>query len=202
MTGPSRSTAAILLCGGASRRMGWDKTRLTVDGATVPARTAALLTRVVAVAVEVGPGRSGLPATREDRPGDGPLAGVVAGWEVLCASPVTGALVIAGDLPFLSEQLLRFLVDWESPNSVVPVVEGRDQPLCARWARRDLDEARRLWAEGERSLRHLAKRSDVDYVDESGWSGIATSKEFADVDTLEDVRRWGLHVAEDDPDSP
>jgi molybdopterin-guanine dinucleotide biosynthesis protein A len=136
----------MLLCGGASQRMGFDKTQLVVGGSTMAVRTANLLSRVVASAVEVGPGLSGLWSLREEPPGAGPLAAVVAGWDALGDGEYSAALVLAGDLPFISEPLLRLLVEWESARSVVPVVDGRDQPLCARWSREDLDEARELLA--------------------------------------------------------
>ena len=172
--------------------MGWDKTLLVVDGETVVARAAALLTQVVATAVEVGPGLTGLRSTIEDPPGAGPLAAAVAGWDLLADSDMTGALVLAGDLPLLSESLLRLLVEWESPNTVVPVVGGRDQPLCARWSRADFEEARERLRRGERSLRHLAGRPDVTYLDVSTWGSVATDREFSDVDTPADLRRLGL----------
>jgi molybdenum cofactor guanylyltransferase len=183
----------MLLCGGASQRMGFDKTQLVVGGSTMAVRTANLLSRVVASAVEVGPGLSGLWSLREEPPGAGPLAAVVAGWDALGDGEYSAALVLAGDLPFISEPLLRLLVEWESARSVVPVVDGRDQPLCARWSREDLDEARELLAHGERSLRHLSKRTDVDYLDELTWGRVATWREFADVDTPDDLRRFGLN---------
>jgi molybdopterin-guanine dinucleotide biosynthesis protein A len=177
--------------------MGFDKTQLVVAGSTMAVRTANLLRRVVASAVEVGPGLSGLSSLREEPAGAGPLAAVVAGWDTLRDGGYGAALVVAGDLPFVSEPLLRLLVEWESTRSVVPVVDGRDQPLCARWSREDLDEARELLVRGERSLRHLSKRSNVDYLDESTWGRVATWREFADVDTPDDLRRFGLNEPRD-----
>jgi molybdopterin-guanine dinucleotide biosynthesis protein A len=172
--------------------MGFDKTQLVVDGVALAVRTADTLRRVVTSAVEVGPGLTGLMAVREETPGAGPLAAVSAGWEVLGHGGYSAALVVAADLPFVSERLLRLLAEWASPLSVVPVVDGRDQPLCARWSREDLDQARELLASGERSLRHLSNRIDVEYIDESGWGSVATWREFADVDTPEDLRRYAI----------
>jgi len=192
MEEPSPLVVGVLLCGGASRRMGFDKTQLIVYGTTMAARTAGLMRQVVVSAVEVGPGLSGLTSVREDQPGSGPLAAISAGWNAVSDDEHTGALVVAGDLPFVSEPLLRLLVEWESSRSVVPVVDGRDQPLCARWSRNDLAEARELLSRGERSLRHMSRRADVDYLDESTWGRVATWREFADVDTPEDLRRLGL----------
>jgi molybdenum cofactor guanylyltransferase len=189
----SSTVAAILLTGGESRRLGQDKTQLIVEGSTLAVRTASLLRLVVETAIEVGPGVSGLPATREQPPGEGPLAALAAGCQALRErGHAGGALAIACDLPFLSESLLRLIVDWDSLGSVVPVVDGRPQPLCARWSAHDLDAAGPLFAQGVRSLRHLASRSDVVLLGEAEWGLVAKKEQFSDVDTPEDLERWGL----------
>jgi molybdopterin-guanine dinucleotide biosynthesis protein A len=173
--------------------MGQDKSQLIVDGSTLAVRTAALLQLVVETAIEVGPGVSGLPSTREQPAGEGPLAAIAAGCRALRERGHTGsALVVACDLPLLTEQLLRFLVEWDSPGSVVPLVRGRPQPLCARWGRQDLDDASQLVSEGVRSLQHLTARPDVALLDESTWQLVATEEQFSDVDSPDDLHRLGL----------
>jgi len=195
MPTPSREVAAILLNGGSSRRMGRDKSQLIVDGSTLALRTASLLLAVVDIAVEVGPGASGLAATLEDSPGDGPLAGVAAGCRALREmGHEGGALVVACDMPFLSSGLLRHLAEWDSEGSVVPVVRGIAQPLCARWGERDLDAAAAHYRRGERSLRFLTGRPGVVLIEETQWRGFATEKEFSDVDSPEDLLRLGLQT--------
>nr|MDP9020189.1 NTP transferase domain-containing protein [Actinomycetota bacterium] len=57
--------AGLLLTGGASRRMGRDKALLAVHGLPLAQRTAGVLAAVVAPVLEVGPGRSTLPAVQE-----------------------------------------------------------------------------------------------------------------------------------------
>ncbi|MHB8335200.1 MAG: molybdenum cofactor guanylyltransferase [Acidimicrobiales bacterium] len=193
MATPSTHVAALLLTGGSSRRMGRDKSRIVIDGMTLARRNAALLEQVVTRVYEVGPGHSGLVATREDPVGAGPLAAVVAGNRLLRANGHRGAaLVIACDLPFLDASLLSFLAEYDAPGTVVPVVDGRAQPLLARWGVRDLDEAQRRYERGERSLRHVTEGDDVTLLDESAWCHAALSRAFVDVDTPEDLARYGL----------
>lgn len=193
MSTPSRSVAAILLSGGASSRMGQDKSQLVVDGSTLAVRTAELLLLVVATAIEVGPGVSGLPATLEEPPREGPLAAIAAGGRALRERGHVGsALVVACDLPNLSERLLRFLVEWDSPGSVVPVVRGMPQPLCAKWGREDLDNASQLVSHGVRSLRHLSLQPDVILLEESHWQHVADEEQFFDVDSPDDLDRFGM----------
>jgi molybdopterin-guanine dinucleotide biosynthesis protein A len=173
--------------------MGRDKSQLIVDGSTLALRTASLLQLVVKTAVEVGPGVSGLRATREEPQGQGPLVAIAEGCRALRSLGHTGsALVVACDMPFLSEAFLRYLVEWPSSNSVVPVVQGRPQPLCAKWARGDLDAASQLVGQGVRSLKHLTTQTGVVLLDESAWRDVAAEEVFSDVDSPADLQRLGL----------
>ena len=176
--------------------MGRDKARLLIDEEPLAVRTASLLQRVVSLTIEVGPGITGLPSTREANPGEGPLVAVAAGERHLRSRSHTGAaLVLACDLPLLSEPLLRLLIEWPTIGSVVPVVDGHLQPLCARWSGDDLARASHLAAAGARSLRHVVAQSDVTLLDESQWSSVADATTFADVDTPEDLWRLGIIAA-------
>lgn len=189
----SSSVAALLLTGGKSRRLGEDKSQLIVEGTTLAVRTATLLRLVVETAIEVGPGVSGLPTKLEEPPGSGPLAALVAGRLALRDLGHDGsALAIACDLPLLSESLLRLLVEWDSTYSVLPVVHGRPQPLCARWSAIDLDAAGLMFAQGERSLKLLCAQSDVVLLGETDWGVVAAEEQFSDVDTADDLERLGL----------
>jgi molybdopterin-guanine dinucleotide biosynthesis protein A len=173
--------------------MGRDKTQLPVGETTLACRTGQLLARVATPALEVGPGTSGLTAVSEELPGRGPLSAIAAGRAALRERGHVGsALVVACDLPMLSEEWLRFLVHYDSVSSVVPIIDGRAQPLCAKWGADDLDEAVQLVREGERSLRHLLSAPGVTLLGESQWSQVARRENFDDVDTVEDARRLGL----------
>lgn len=175
--------------------MGRDKARLVIDGSTLAERTAALLLRVVTTALEVGPGVSALPSLMEEPPGEGPLAAIAEGRRALRERGHDGpALVVACDMPLLSERLLRVLVEWPSLGSVVPVVHGMAQPLCAKWGPSDLDEAGVLVAAGTRSLRHLSEREGVVLLEEASWHDVVDASEFADVDSPSDLERLGLDL--------
>lgn len=188
--------AGLLLTGGSSRRMGFDKAAMLVEGRTGAARVAAVLTAVAEPVLEVGPGRSGLPAVAEDLPGAGPLVAIGAGWRALTGLGHRGpVLVLACDLPLVDEAVLRLLADWPTGASVVPVVAGRDQPLCARWSAADLAAVGAMVADGERSLRGLLSRPGVVRLHEEDWGPRVSARAFADVDSPADAEalgvRWG-----------
>jgi len=184
-----RQMAGVLLTGGASTRMGTDKARLVVDGETLAARSARVLSSVCDPVVEVGPRVSGLPAVEEEPRGAGPLVALLAGVGALGNPRV--AILLACDLPFVEPALLQLLVEWPGSGTVIPVVDGRFQYACARYGAAALDEARAVLRTGMSSLRAIAG-ADCEYLTESEWAGVASSRAFADVDTPDDWERLGL----------
>jgi molybdopterin-guanine dinucleotide biosynthesis protein A len=183
------SCAGILLTGGASRRMATDKATIVWRGETLAARAGRVLAEACDPIVEVGSGASGLPSIREDPPGSGPLAALVAGAGALATrGPV---LLLACDLPFVEPPLLQLLAQWAGAATVIPRVDGRLQYVCARYGADALDLARVALAEGDASLR-AAARGPHDEVAEEQWRAVAGAEAFADVDTPEDLRRLGL----------
>jgi molybdopterin-guanine dinucleotide biosynthesis protein A len=181
--------AGVLLTGGASRRMGTDKARLVVNGETLAARSARVLAAACDPVVEVGPGVSGLPAVREDPAGAGPLVALLAGVGAL-GGPHS-VILLACDLPSVSPELLRLLVEWPGSGTVIPVVDGRFQYACARYGAAAFDAAVAALRRGLTSLREIAD-SDCEFLSEADWGGVASALTFADVDTPEDLRRLGL----------
>ena len=87
----SARPAALLLTGGASRRLGRDKASLSLGATTLAERTAGLLMQVARPVIEVGPGHTGLVHVREAPAGGGPLAAMAAGWAELTRAELTRA---------------------------------------------------------------------------------------------------------------
>jgi molybdopterin-guanine dinucleotide biosynthesis protein A len=185
--------AGLLLTGGASARLGVAKSELRRAGERLADRGARLLAAVCTPTLEVGRGVTTLPAVCEDPPGAGPLAAVVAGADALAARGVAGpVLVLAVDLPFVDAPLLRWLADHPAPGTVVPVVAGVPQSLCARYAWSDLAVAAGLRRAGAAAMRALLDRIDATYVDEAGWGGTVDEAAFTDVDTPDAAAAAGL----------
>jgi molybdenum cofactor guanylyltransferase len=191
--------AGLLLTGGSSRRLGTDKARLVVPGGeTLAERTGRLLLSVADPAIEVGAGRTGLRGVEDAEPGAGPLAALAAGVAALddrgWAGPV---LAVATDLPLLSEAMLRWLAHHPARCSIVPLDEGRPQPLCARYARDDCRAAIELSGDGARSMTALLRAIDPLLIGVALWEGPAgRSDALLDVDTPDDLARLGLPHSE------
>lgn len=188
--------AGVLLTGGSSRRMGRDKATLPTGDRTWAARLGALLAGCTDRAIEVGQAVSGLEAVPDDMPGQGPLAALATGWEALGQGrPPHAVVVLATDLPWLGPAGVSWLAGWPAAGSLVPLVSGRPQPLCARWSSQALARTAELVAAGERSMRSLIAGDDVTLADERVWAQAVGAREFCDVDTpdqLHDLPERGL----------
>jgi len=139
--------------------------------------------------IEVGTGVSGLPAIQEDPPYAGPLVALIAGRRAL--GDPRQILLLACDLPLVEAPLLRVLAEWPGTGSVIPVVDGRLQYVCARYGAAALDAGEVARRAGDASLRAIAD-VDATYVTEADWGAVATPQSFADVDTPDDLRRLAL----------
>lgn len=181
--------AGILLTGGASRRMGTDKALIEIQGETLASRAARALAQVCSSAVEVGLGVSGLSWVREDPPGTGPLAALVAGADALGTAPV---LLLAVDLPSVEPPLLRLIADWPGSGTVVPCAAGRLQYTCARYGAASIESARAQLVAGERSLRVLEECGAMEVIGDSVWAAVAAPDVFSDLDTPDDLARFGM----------
>jgi molybdopterin-guanine dinucleotide biosynthesis protein A len=127
--------AAIILAGGAGRRLGAvDKPELTVGGRPLLDRVLSAVTDARPQIV-VGPPRE-LPTevltTREDPPGGGPVSALAAGLSLIPGGTDQVAL-LAADLPFLTAGAVAALRAAADPEAAVYTDGDRRQLLCAVW---------------------------------------------------------------------
>jgi len=175
-----------VLTGGTGRRLGGaDKAGLAVGGSSLLSRavtTAAPLGPVVVV----GPPVDGVPArfVREDPPGAGPAAALLAGVSLLSSCSLVVALAV--DMPLVSGATLERLVGAVGSGDGALLVDGdgREQYLCAAYCRQALLSAAPASVAGL-SLRQLVGGLSLARVP-------ALGDEARDVDTpadLDAVRR-------------
>jgi molybdopterin-guanine dinucleotide biosynthesis protein A len=96
--------------------------------------------------------------------------------------------VLATDLPHLTAGLVELLARFPSSGCVVPIENGRRQPLCARYSAPAIRESRRLVQTGERSMIALLDRVEVTWLEPPAWTPAAGRPDaLMDVDTPEDL---------------
>ncbi|WP_280397871.1 NTP transferase domain-containing protein [Nocardia carnea] len=139
MPNSAPAPAVIVLAGGRASRMGGvDKPGLVVGGRSM------LETALAAVAglgpiVVVGPPRAELPEsivqTREPEPGSGPVAAVAAGLAALGDEAPDHVVILAADLPFLTDVVIGELLRHRADHDAVFAADsdGRPQYLIGVW---------------------------------------------------------------------
>ena len=174
--------------------MGRDKLPLTVGGEPLVGRVIDALSRRCDEVILAGPCpdlHRDVRRVRDDRPGEGPLAGMEAG---LSAARFPLVFVAAGDMPFLSSELVSYLLGALARREVqafVPLYEEGSHPLCAAYDRDILPRLRSALDDGVRAARgFLGRLERVAYVED------ADLRRFGDPDLLlmnvnspEDLRR-------------
>lgn len=117
---------AIILTGGASRRMGTDKASQAWGVRRAVDRVAALAAELGAVQVVTsGEDDFGLPRARDPAPFSGPVAGVLAGLALL-GPEVRRVLVLAVDAPTIEAADLADLLTADAPGAAY---EGLPLPM-------------------------------------------------------------------------
>lgn len=188
------AASAVVLAGGASRRMGRDK-RLLPWGVDADGKPRTLLQSVVdklaAVADDVivvandQPDVQGARMVPDAILGSGSLGGILSGVEAARHDQV---FVAAADMPFLSLALVRDLLGrLEGHDAVVPIVGGRPEPLHAVYGPAVAAAARTQIDRGQLKIALAFEGLDVVRVPEADLRRLDPElRSFRNVNTPED----------------
>ena len=140
---------AVILAGGMSRRLGRNKALEPFQGETLIRRVIRRMSQIASNIVIVANdhervAKLDLPddvtPVIDEYPGKGSLGGIYTG---LRAAPTDWAVFCACDMPFPSPALYRALLsNRDSNDAVVPVVDGRPEPIHAAYSRACLEPIR------------------------------------------------------------
>lgn len=139
------SFAAVLLAGGASVRMGRDKSGLEWSGETLLAHQAGTLRRIGAEPLLLSCRREqarhleGFQVVTDTLVGAGPASALADVWRETRAQVL---VVLAVDLPRMPDEYLHEMAvgALQQERSVVPMLGGHYEPLAAAWHRSSLVE--------------------------------------------------------------
>lgn len=159
-----------VLAGGQSRRMGRDKALLPLGGQPLIERVIAAASPLGCPYLIIGDPSSyshlKLPVLPDHRPGLGPLGGLYTALSTT-AAPV---LLLACDLPFLTPNFLRHLVNRRGPHqAVVPHTAAGLQPLCALYEPSCLAAVQAAIQADQLGMRDLLNNLSLDLVKEKDW---------------------------------
>jgi molybdenum cofactor guanylyltransferase len=179
----------LVLAGGSSSRMQRDKAALEYEGQSQLTRAAQLLQRhVQQVFVSVrsaqaqDPLRKAWPLIIDTVEGEGPIVGIRS---ALATHGDVAWLVIACDLPFLSDATLEHLIANRQPAAVATAYrsahDSLPEPLCAIWEPGAAAPLAAYQASGGRCPRKFLIRAEaplIDAVDAHALDNINTPQEY------------------------
>ena len=159
--------------------MGRSKALLPFGRETMLQRVASVLEKELApIVIVAAPGQelpelgSDILEVRDEVPGQGPVQALLTGLNVLDES-VHCAFVCSCDLPLLTADFVKFIVDRASPDSiVVPEIEGRKHPLCAVYPRRVRSSLMRMVEDSCFRLTNLTERFPTTLLPEEEFRGL------------------------------
>ncbi|MGV0785060.1 molybdenum cofactor guanylyltransferase [Mycolicibacterium sp. XJ775] len=163
--------AAVVLAGGASRRMGRDKATVPFDGSTMVEHVvAAVSKRCSPVFVIAAPGQP-LPelsaeVLRDEVRGVGPLVATGRGLRAVAEAGLDRAFVCAVDMPYLTSDLIDVLAASAErvPADIVLPWDGRAHYLAGVYRSALTSQIAALVHDGRRSMRALAESVDTQRI--------------------------------------
>jgi molybdopterin-guanine dinucleotide biosynthesis protein A len=179
----------LVLAGGASTRMRTDKAALQYHGQPQLQWAFELVSKFCAASfVSVRPdqrddtARAAHPQIVDRQPGIGPIAGISA---ALLEQPKAAWLVLACDLPFLTERTLEHLIAHRDASKIATAYrsahDGLPEPLCAIWEPRAREPVLAYIASGKQCPRKLLINSDtklLDLPERQALDNVNTAEEF------------------------
>ncbi|WP_338596795.1 molybdenum cofactor guanylyltransferase [Clostridium baratii] len=106
----------------------------------------------------------------------GPIGGI---YSALKETTLDEALIVAGDMPFINKEILNFLGNYKFNEDVlVPVTNGKVQPLCSIYKKRVLETILKMIEEKDYKLKNLLNRLNVKYID------IENGESFSNINTV------------------
>jgi molybdopterin-guanine dinucleotide biosynthesis protein A len=165
----SEQATLILLTGGESRRMGFPKHRLRTSHGTLVELLQRRLSSLFAETLVVGrklrvEDKKGLRTVEDVLSLRGPLVGIYSG---LLAAKSDLCFVLACDMPFVTVQLVSYLLSQASGvDVVVPVVGSYYEPLCAVYRASSIPVIHEMLDRGDLKVASIYDRLAVKRVSE------------------------------------
>lgn len=164
--------SCIILAGGKSSRLGKDKVSETVGKKGLLQRVISCVSPLSNDIIVVTVGKQTFPELvdcnrlriiNDIYPGKGPLGGIYTG---LVSSTSFYNLIVASDMPFLNQALLRYMVQLSvNFDLVVPRVGNLTEPLHAVYTKDCLAPIERMVKQGELEIYSLFNLVKVRYVE-------------------------------------
>lgn len=194
--------SGVVLAGGKSRRMGFNKAFLKFGPQHLIERIVATLKEVFTENILVADSPElywnlGLPVVTDIFPGCGPLSGIHAG---LVYTNTPYIFVVACDMPFVTAQFILFLLGQAAGYEViVPQINEQTEPLCAVYHKGCLPVVEKGLKAGQYKVTDFFQAVKVKYIAQEKFSYMDEEHIiFTNLNTRNDLKRaWHILDRED-----
>ena len=192
----------VILAGGENSRIPALKGFLSVEGKAIIERSIETLTGILGKTVISTnmPEKYfcfGLPLIGDITQEKGPIIGILS---VLAATGEDSVFVVACDMPFVGGNLVRYMVESfkgeiardAHVDAVIPVFEGKTEPLFGIYTRRVMKPIEGMIHHGRKGLIAMLGDLNVQYItDEEVRAMDPKGASFVNINTMEDYKRIG-----------
>ena len=168
---------AVILAGGNSSRMGFDKTFIKVGGLTLIERQIKLLyslfEKIIVVTNNQRKSRSLYEIADKNRLknveiiqdiilGQGPLGGIYSG---LKASNSIYNFVVACDMPFINERLVKYMIkNVKNSDVFIPRIDNKLHPLCGVYSKNCVSVIGRLLLQDRLKVSDMFSKLNAKFI--------------------------------------
>ena len=168
---------AVILAGGNSSRMGFDKTFIKVGGLTLIERQIKLLyslfEKIIVVTNNQRKSRSLYEIADKNRLknveiiqdiilGQGPLGGIYSG---LKASNSIYNFVVACDMPFINERLVKYMIkNIKNFDIFIPKIDNKFHPLCGVYSKNCVSVIGRLLLQDRLKVSDMFSKLNAKFI--------------------------------------
>ncbi len=204
---PFSDIAAILLAGGASRRMGGEnKAFIKINGKTIIQREIEILEplfdRIIIITNNFDHYSClGKPMVADIKPGHGSLGGIFTGLN--CCSTEYG-FIFACDMPFLNQEVISYICKRSWGHDItIPRIGGYLEPLHAVYSTRCIPFIEKLMQRGHLKIKKFFNKVDMLEIEEQELATIDPCLQFhINVNTPADLDKAMEMVRTNSPSFP
>jgi molybdopterin-guanine dinucleotide biosynthesis protein A len=187
MENAGKSVTGIILAGGKSSRMGFDKGMADFNGRSMVTWVIDTLqvvcTHIIIISNAEAYQQLGFPVYADIHKGSGPLGGIQTG---LTYSTTEYNLIMACDMPYVKPELLvQLLAFADTYKIVVPYVDGQFEPLCGFYHKHTLPKMEELLQQNIRKMQQVIRQFPYKEIKIEGSN--PASQMFANINTPKEL---------------
>jgi len=181
---------AVILAGGENKRIPIIKSFIEIEGKPILSRQLECLRRIFKkVFINTNSPELyfsfGVPLFGDIFNKRGPLTGVLSS---LISTKEDEVFVIACDMPFIDERLIRYILENRGGVATIPVFRGRCEPLFSIYTKGIIESGLKRLMEDDISLNRFLKEINVKYIDEDEIALFdSEGRSFININTFEDL---------------